>query len=44
MQRVEAKNVFVTRIKNNTVYVTSEELDLPDKTDQDILKENIITL
>jgi hypothetical protein len=37
-QRCEAKNVFVTRIKENTVYESIEELELPDDIDQDILK------
>ncbi len=42
--RIQAENVFVTRIKNNTVYQTVQELDLPDDIDQDILKDEIITL
>ena len=44
LQREKAENVFVTRIKNNTVYETVEELDLPEETDQDILKDEIIKL
>lgn len=44
MSRIKAKNVFVTRIKTNTVYESIEELDLPDHTDQDILKDEIIIL
>ena len=44
MQRVRAENVFVTRIKTNTVFSTLKELDLPEDTDQDILKDEIITL
>ncbi|MBN4072540.1 IS4 family transposase [Crocinitomix catalasitica] len=44
MQRVRAENVFVTRIKTNTVFNTVRELDLPEDTDQDILKDEIITL
>lgn len=43
-QRIAADNVFVTRIKSNTVYSTGEELDLPDYKDQDILKDEIIFL
>ena len=38
MQRVLAENVFVTRIK------TIRELELPNQEDQDILKDEIITL
>lgn len=44
MQRIEAENVFVTRIKTNTVYDSVEELNLSDETDQDILKDEIIQL
>lgn len=43
-QRCEAKNVFVTRIKENTVYKSIEEIDLPDDIDQDILKDELIYL
>ena len=42
--RIKAENIFVTRIKINTVFEQVEELDLPDDTDQDILKDQIITL
>lgn len=44
LQRIEAKNIFVSRIKSNTVYQTEQELDLPNDEDQDILKDEIITL
>ncbi|NOY97326.1 MAG: IS4 family transposase [Chlorobi bacterium] len=44
LNRIKAENVFVTRIKNNTKYETVEELDLPDNTDQNILKDEIIRL
>ena len=44
LSRIKAENVFVTRIKNNTVYEAIEELDLPEDTDQDILKDEIIVL
>lgn len=44
MQRIIAENVFVTRIKTNTVFKTIRELDIPNNTDQDILKDEIITL
>lgn len=44
MQRVIAENVFVTRIKTNTVFKTVRELDLPEEADQDILKDEIIIL
>jgi len=44
LSRIRAENVFVTRIKNNTVFEVVEELDLPDDTDQDILRDDIIRL
>lgn len=44
LSRINAENVFVTRIKDNTVYQTIEELDLPNDKDQDILKDEIIIL
>lgn len=44
MARIKAENHFVTRIKDNTVYKSLEEKDLPDDTDQDILKDEIIEL
>lgn len=44
LSRIKAENVFVTRIKNNTVFEVVEELDLPDNTDQDILRDDIIKL
>jgi len=44
LQRVKAENVFVTRIKTNTVFETVTELDIPNKEDQDILKDEIIRL
>ena len=44
LQRIKAENVFVTRIKTNTVYQTLKELDLPELTDQDILKDELISL
>ena len=40
----KADNVFVTRIKTNTMYETVEELELPDGIDQNILKDEIIRL
>lgn len=42
--RIESKNIFVTRIKNNTQYETVTEKDLPEDRDQDILKDEIIIL
>ena len=42
--RMKAKNTFVTRIKDNTVYESIDELDLPDDQDQHILKDEIIHL
>ncbi|MBA3985811.1 MAG: transposase, partial [Flavobacteriales bacterium] len=44
LQRIVAENVFVTRIKTNTVFDTVEELELPEDSDQDILKDEIIIL
>ena len=44
LTRIGAENVFVTRIKTNTIYQSVEELDLPEKEDQDILKDEIIRL
>ncbi len=44
LQRVKAENVFVTRIKTNTVFEKIKELALPTDTDQDILKDEIIVL
>ncbi len=44
LNRIKAENVFVTRIKTNTVYETIEELELPDDVDQNILKDEIIRL
>jgi hypothetical protein len=44
LNRIKAKNVFVTRINTNTVYGTIEELELPDQLDQHILKDEIIQL
>ena len=44
LQRIKAENVFVTRIKTNTVFETIRELELPKDVDQDILKDEIIIL
>jgi hypothetical protein len=44
LKRILAGNFFVTRIKENTIYTSIKELDLPDKEDQDILKDEIIQL
>lgn len=44
LNRIKAKNIFVTRIKDTTVYETVRELDLPDNKDQDIIKDEIIRL
>ena len=44
LSRIKAENIFVTRIKSNTVYQTIEELDQPDNIEQNILKDEIITL
>jgi IS4 transposase len=44
LTRIQAENIFVTRIKTNTIYQTVVELDLPDSKDQDIIRDEIITL
>jgi hypothetical protein len=44
LNRIKAENIFVTRIKTNTVYETIRELELPDEIDQNILKDEIIRL
>ncbi len=44
LNRINADNIFVTRIKTNTNYQVLEELDLPDLKDQHILKDEIIRL
>jgi hypothetical protein len=41
-KRIDAKNVFVTRLKSNILYESVEELDLPDDRDQNILKDELI--
>jgi hypothetical protein len=42
--RMDDKNWFVTRLKDNILYETVEELDLPDEKDHHILKDEIIYL
>ncbi len=44
LSRIAAGNVFVTRIKKNTQYETIKELELPEKKDEHILKDEIIRL
>jgi hypothetical protein len=44
LTRIRVENIFVTRIKTNTLYQTIQELDLPDGKDQDIIKDEIIKL
>ena len=44
MNRINAENIFVTRIKMNTSFVSLQELELPKSDDQDILKDEIIML
>jgi hypothetical protein len=44
LNRIVAKNTFVTRIKANTVFETIEELDLPDGKNEHIVKDEIIRL
>jgi hypothetical protein len=42
--RIKAGNIFVTRIKENTIYEIVEEMELPDKEDQHILIDELIRL
>lgn len=44
LSRIKAENIFVTRIKENTVYKSIEELELPEESNQEILKDEIILL
>ena len=42
--RIKADNIFVTRIKDNTLYESVEELDLPEHKDQHIHRDQLIRL
>ena len=42
LDRIKDENIFVTRIKDNTDYISIRELELPALTDQNILKDEII--
>ena len=42
--RIDDQNVFVTRIKDNILYESVREYDLPDDKDEHILKDEIIRL
>ena len=42
--RIDDENWFVTRLKDNILYETIEELGLPEEKDQHILKDEIIYL
>ena len=44
LARVKAKNVFVTRMKNNTAYQSVAELELADDCPDNILKDELIEL
>lgn len=44
LQRINADNIFVTRIKDNTVYESVCEKELPADKDQHILKDELILL
>lgn len=44
LQRTAADNTFVTRIKTNTNYKIVEEKDLPEGSEEDILKDEVIML
>jgi hypothetical protein len=43
-KRIQAENFFVTRIKDNTVYQSVRELELPQDKDHHILKDEVIRL
>lgn len=42
--RIKADNIFVTRIKDNTLYEVIQELELPEGEDEHILKDELIFL
>jgi hypothetical protein len=44
LNRIKAQNIFVTRIKENTIFKSIDELELPEGEDQNILKDEIIIL
>jgi len=44
LKRINDENIFVTRIKSNTSYKSSYELDLPADKDFEILKDEVIHL
>lgn len=44
LSRIQAKNIFVTRIKRTTVFETIQEIDLPEQEVEYILKDEIIRL
>ena len=44
LSRIKAKNVFVTRIKKNTLFEVIAETDLLEETSDNILKDEIIIL
>jgi hypothetical protein len=44
LARIEAGNYFVTRLKDNTLYESIIELELPEDKDQHILKDEFIRL
>jgi hypothetical protein len=44
MQRINAQNTFVTRMKDNTVYESICEKELPTDKDEHILKDELIKL
>lgn len=43
-QRIDDENIFVTRMKSNTIYESVKERDLPEDKDFEILKDEIIKL
>jgi len=44
LSRIKAKNVFVTRLKKDTIFTPIAEIDLPENADDTILKDEIIRL
>jgi hypothetical protein len=43
-QRINADNIFIISLKDNTVYESIKEKDLPKDEDQHILKDEILKL
>jgi hypothetical protein len=42
--RIQSENIFVNRIKINSLYESIQVLDLPNEEDQDVIKDKIVVL